>query len=75
MSLNVEEIEQLLAEEIVQSLQEIRDNIKEMGREKAMRSHASVMLLMMAMKPESAAVFNTIIAFKLAELTAQRADS
>lgn len=73
MSLNIEEIEQLCAEEIVQSLQEIRDNIQEMGREEALQSHVRLMLLMMAMKPQSAAVFNTILVFKLAELTAQRA--
>jgi hypothetical protein len=73
--MKVEEIEQLMAEDIVQSLQEIRENIATMGREEAMQSHASVMLLMSSIKPESAAVFHTIIAFKLAELTAQRADS
>lgn len=75
MSPSIEEIEVLCAEEIVQTLQEVRDNIQEMGREVAMQSHARLMVMLMSLKPESAAVFQTIITFKLAELTAQRADS
>lgn len=73
--LNIQEVEQLAAEEIVGTLQEIRDNIRDMGRNEAMNSHAQLMLLMMAMKPEAVAVMNTILVFKFAELTAQRDDS
>lgn len=75
MQFNVREVEVLAAEQIVQSLQEIRDNIREMGRDEAMSAHVQLQILMMAMNPEAVAVMNTILAFKLAELTAQRDDS
>lgn len=73
--LNIQEVEQLAAEEIVGTLQEIRDNIRDMGRNEAMNSHAQLMLMMMMIKPEAVAVMQTILVFKFAELTAQRDDS
>lgn len=63
----IEDIEREAAEEIKGSLQEVRENIAAMGREAAMQSHSRMELAMMMLKPEAAAVMNTILIFQLAE--------
>lgn len=72
MQYDVEEVERLAAEQIVDTLQEIRDNIKAQGRAEAMDQHVRLMLMMMMIKPEAVAVMQTILMFKFAELTARR---
>lgn len=74
MQFNVEEVEQLAAEQIVDTLQEIRDNIKAQGRAEAMDVHVRLMLMMMMVNPEAVAIMQTILMFKFAELTARRED-
>lgn len=76
MNINsIEDVEQAAAEDLADMLQEIRDNIKKMGREVAMQEHAALLSLMLSTKTAGVVIMSTIVYFKLAELTAPQPNS